>query len=63
MNQKELDNLKCGDIIQCTNHPQIKGRAVTHMECQTPEDNDSRCGCKAKDWIIVRDSHNKRGKE
>jgi len=53
MNQEEFENLKCGDIIQCKNHPKIKGKSVEVGECMSLSDTDTLCGCPISEFNIV----------
>jgi len=55
MKQEELNNLKCGDIVQCTNHPKINGKSVEMFEGESIEERDTVCGCKIKDFKLIRD--------
>ena len=53
MNQKELDNLKCTDKIQCKNHPKVKRLTVNLFDAQNIDETDTQCGCKVSDFIII----------
>lgn len=41
MNNQELLNLNCGDIIQCKNHPKVKGKSVEIAEFDLDSPKDS----------------------
>ena len=48
MNGADIEDLKCGDIIQCQKHKNIKGKSVEIAEFDPNGDKDgdsSICGC------------------
>lgn len=61
MEQKEWNNLKCVDIVQCTNHPKVKGRSVDLMGGDW--DNETHCGCHTKDFKIIVGNTNNEDKQ
>ena len=55
LTEEVYNNLKCGDVVRCKKHNNVRGKAVELFDGGTfYESSNTLCGCKATNYQVKK---------